>query len=84
MPTEALAVEKVLDAANALLSENISMTQLGTDGELSDESAFGQLETMAKAAVAEGTFASYVDALQHVSITNPELYETHRTEMGRS
>ena len=84
LPTEALAVEKVLDAANALLSENISMTQLGTDGELSEESAFGQLEAMAKAAVSDGEFSSYVDALQHVSITNPDLYETHRTEMGRS
>ncbi len=83
LPTEAEAVEKVLDAANALLSENVSMTPLGTDGELSEESAFGQLEAMAKAAVADGEFSSYVDALQHVSISNPDLYETHRTEMGR-
>ena len=82
-PAEAEAVEKVLDAANALLSENVTMAQIGSDGEPMTQPAWEQIDSLAKAAVSDGQFSSYTDALQHVTINNPALYEEHRTEMTR-
>ncbi len=85
-PTEATAVEKVLDAANALLSENITMAQIGSDGEPGNQTAWEQIDALAKAAVSDGKFSLYTDALQSVTIANPGLYEEHRseTQMGRN
>jgi hypothetical protein len=79
-PTEAVAVEKVLDAANALLSENITMAQIGSDGEPGNQTAWEQIDALAKAAVSDGEFSLYTDALQSVTIANPALYEEHRSE----
>mgnify|MGYP003651893398 CR=1 FL=1 len=81
-PSEAAAVEKVLDAANALLSENMPMAQIGSDGEPIGDTAWEQIDRLAKAAVSEGTFKSYTDALQHATVANPALYEQHRIETG--
>ena len=83
-PTEAEAVEKVLDAANALLSENMTMAQIGSDGEPATDSAWEQIDSLAKAAVSDGQFTSYTDALQSVTVANPSLYEQHRVETGNA
>jgi len=81
----ALATEivKALDSANAQLEANVVFTEIGTDAPAASDDAFSKMESLAKAAVANGTSPSFESALMSVAQSNPDLYTAYLNEKAR-
>lgn len=76
-------VVKALDSANSILETNVVFTEVGADAPVATNDAYSKLDSIAKAAVASGTAASYEEALLSASQANPDLYTQYLNEKGR-
>jgi len=76
-------IVKALDSANALVETNVVFNEVGTDAPVSTDDAYSAMESLAKAAVAEGTAPSFESALMSVAQSNPDLYSKYLNEKGR-
>lgn len=76
-------IVKALDSANALVETNVVFSEVGSDAPASNDDAYSRMESLAKAAVAEGTAPSFEAALMAVAQANPDLYTTYLNEKGR-
>ena len=76
-------IVKALDSANALVETNVVFAEVGTDAPASTDDAYSKMESLAKAAVAEGTAPSFESALMSVAQSNPDLYTKYLNEKGR-
>jgi len=75
-------VEEIFDAVAVALGEAGVLKEIGSDGSPENEDAYGQIETMAKALVEEGTVNSLADGIAKVAVDNPKLYSAYVAEMG--
>jgi len=75
-------VENILDAVAVALGEAGNLKEVGSEGSVEHEDSYGQIESMAKALVAEGTVKSLADGISKVAVENPELYSAYVAEMG--
>ena len=75
-------VENILDAVAVALGEAGILKEVGSEGSVEHEDSYGQIESMAKALVAEGTVKSLADGISKVAVENPELYSAYVAEMG--
>jgi hypothetical protein len=76
-------VVKALDSANAIAETNAVFTEVGSDAPVATDDAFSKMESLAKAAVAEGVAPSFEAALLAVAQSNPDLYTSYLNEKGR-
>lgn len=76
-------VVKALDSANAMVETNVVFTEIGSEAQTASDDAYSKMESLAKAAVAEGTAASYEAAILAVAQSNPDLYAAYLSEKGR-
>ena len=76
------AIEKILDAVAVALGEAGVLKEIGSEGSPESEDAYGQIETMAKAMVENGTASSIAEGISQVAVENPELYSAYVAEMG--
>jgi len=81
--TLANEVVKALDSANAMVETSVVFTEVGTDAPVATDDAYSKMESLAKAAVASGTAASFESALMAVAQANPDLYAAYLNEKGR-
>ena len=75
-------VEEILDAVAVALGEAGVLKEIGSEGSPESEDAYGQIETMAKAMVENGTASSIAEGISQVAVENPELYSAYVAEMG--
>ena len=75
-------VEEIFDAVAVALGAAGVLKEIGSDGSPENEDAYGQIETMAKALVQEGSVGSLADGIAKVAVDNPNLYSAYVAEMG--
>ena len=79
-PDLASEVVKALDSANAVAVADSVFTEIGGDTAPDPDSAFGEVDALAKARVADGKATTYAEAIMAVAQENPSLYERHLKE----
>lgn len=79
-PALADEVAKALDAANAQQESAALFGELGANGRPQAGTAFGQVESLAKAAVDKGEYKTVEQAITGLVGSNPALYEQYRAE----
>ena len=75
-------VENILDAVAVALGEAGILKEIGSEGNPEHDDAYGQIETMAKAMVSEGTVKNLAEGISKVATDNPQLYSAYVAEMG--
>lgn len=78
----AKSVEQALTAANAKVESADIFSEIGKAARPTGD-AYGQAEAMAKAAVADGRFPTFEQALSDVFTSNPSLYSQYTSEQGK-
>lgn len=78
----AKSVDQALRAANARVESADIFSEIGK-GALPHGDAYGQAEAMAKSAVANGSAATFEQALAEVYASNPSLYDQYLAEQGK-
>ena len=73
-------IEEILDATAIALGEVGILKEVGSDGSPEAEDAYGQIETIAKAMVEEGTVSSLAEGISKVAVDQPELYSAYVAE----
>lgn len=73
-------IEEILDATAIALGEAGILKEVGSDGSPEAEDAYGQIETIAKAMVQEGTVSSLAEGISKVAVDQPELYSAYVAE----
>ena len=81
-PEETAKIEEVLDATNSMLAESDLFKELGTTGRAAD-TATDELDSIARAMLANGEANGYADAVSKATITNPGLANQYRNERRR-
>ena len=76
----ATKVEHILDAVAIALGEAGILKEVGSEGSPEADDSYGQIETMAKALVSEGTVNSLAEGISRVATDNPELYSAYVAE----
>lgn len=79
----AKAVETVLDGANAQAESAGMFAEIGkSTNPSSSGSAYAELTSLAKASVADGSGATFEQALANIAGVNPDLYTRYLSEKG--
>jgi len=78
--TLAEAIEKALESANAQAESAQIFDEIGRGTRPSDGNAFGKVETLAKAAFANGEYKTVEQAITGIVLKNPDLYAEYRKE----
>ena len=73
-------IEEILDATAIALGEVGILKEVGSDGSPEADDAYGQIETIAKAMVQEGTVKSLAEGISKVAVDQPELYSAYVAE----
>jgi hypothetical protein len=81
-PSLADAVSKALDAANAQQEAAAIFSEIGGAGRHETGNAFGQVASLAKAAVEKGEYKTVEQAISGLVAANPALYEQYRAEVN--
>ena len=79
-PTLAETIEKALEAANAQQEAAAIFGEIGAAGRPNTGNAYGQVESLAKAAVEKGEYKTVEQAIAGLVSTNPALYQQYRAE----
>jgi len=79
-PEQSEVLEKVLDSCAIAFGEVGILKQVGSDASPDADTAYGQMEAIAKAMVEEGTATSFADGLSKVAVDQPELYSAYVAE----
>lgn len=74
------AVEKALESANAQAESAQIFDEIGRGTRPSDGNAFAKVETLAKAAFANGEYKTVEQAITGIVLKNPDLYAEYRKE----
>lgn len=81
-PSLADAVAKALDGANAQQEAAAIFSEIGGAGRHETGTAFGQVSSLAKAAVEKGEYKTVEQAISGLIAANPALYEQYRAEVN--
>ena len=73
-------IEEILDATAIALGEVGILKEVGSEGSPSAEDAYGQIESIAKAMVQEGTVKSLAEGISKVAVDQPDLYSAYVAE----
>lgn len=78
----AKSVEMALDSANAQAESAGIFAEIGKSTGPVSGSAYGEISSLAKAAVAGGTASTFEQAIAQIAGTNPDLYVRYMNEKG--
>ena len=82
-PTEAAAVEAVLDASARAMSEADVLKEVGSESDDSETTdAWSKVQSLANEMVASGEAPSFAKAVSLVASRDKELYNSYLTEKG--
>tara|TARA_R100001510_G_C7651458_1_gene209127 strand:+ start:729 stop:1418 length:690 start_codon:yes stop_codon:yes gene_type:complete len=73
-------IENILDAVAVALGEAGILKEIGSDGSPEHEDTYGQIESIAKSMVEEGTVGSLAEGISKVAVDQPELYSAYVAE----